>query len=96
MPDITRLFKGHTNEFGVEVVFANEGDHQSPRESHPYEEILLLIAGAIDLELENEDKIRSLTPNSLVEIPAGTIHVIYPKANGSKFLIIHPNRTGEV
>jgi len=92
MPDITRLFKGPTNEFEVEVVYANDGDPHSPRESHPYEEILFLVAGSIDLELENEDGIRSLKPNDLVVIPAGTIHVIYPKADGSKFLIIHKER----
>ena len=92
MPDITRLFKGPTNEFEVEVVFANDGDPHSPRESHHYEEIFLLLSGAIDLELANEDKIRSLNPLDLVVIPAGTVHVIYPKADGSKFLIIHRER----
>jgi len=92
VPDITRLFKGHKNQFEVEVVFAKDGDPSSPRESHTYDEIFLLLEGSVDLELSNEDEIRKLKPLDLVEIPAGVIHVISPKATPSKFLIIHTNR----
>ena len=91
MPDITRLFKGPRNEFEVEVVFAQAGEN-SPPESHPYEEIVLLLEGAIDIKLSGEDKDRSLKPLDLIKIPVGTEHVIKAKTP-MKLLVIHPDRT---
>ena len=91
MPDIVRLFKGVRNEFEVEVVFAQPGE-SSPRESHTFDEIVLLLEGASEIELSNEDKERSLKPLDLVKIPAGVEHVI--KGNTpAKILVIHPDRT---
>ena len=91
MPDITRLFKGPRNEFEVEVVFAQPGEN-SPRESHPFDEIVLLLEGAIEIELSNENKERSLKPLDLIKIPAGVEHVIKTK-KPMKLLVIHPDRT---
>ena len=90
-PDITRLFKGTRNEFEVEVVFGNAGD-TSPREAHTFDEIILALEGALDVELSNEDKDRSLKPLDLLKIPAGVEHVNKGKAP-FKILVIHPDRT---
>ncbi len=91
MPDITRLFKGPKNEFEVEVVFAKAGEN-SPQESHSYEEIVLLLEGAVDIKLSGQDKARSLKPLDLLKISAGTEHKIFTKTP-MKLLVIHPNRT---
>ena len=91
MPDIIRLFKGARNEFEVEVVFAEGGD-QSPRESHTYDEILLVLEGTVNIELSNEEKGRSLKPLDLVKIPAGVEHVMTGNTK-AKILVIHPDRT---
>jgi quercetin dioxygenase-like cupin family protein len=53
MPDITRLFKGPQNEFEVEVVFAEQGD-QSPSEAHPFEEIIVTLAGVFQVDLKGQ------------------------------------------
>ena len=51
IPDISRLFIGARNEFEVETVFAKEGA-VSPDEFHPFDEILILLEGTTDLELD--------------------------------------------
>ena len=91
LADITRLFKGPRNEFEVEIVFAQPGEN-SPKEGHTFDEILLLLEGAIRLELGNEDKDRSLQALDLVKIPPGVEHVIKPQVP-IKLLVIHPERT---
>ena len=48
-PGITRVFKGPGNEFEVEIVFAQQGN-QSPKEGHPYDEIIVVTDGIIELE----------------------------------------------
>ena len=91
MPDITRLFKGPKNEFEVEVVFAGLGD-RSPKESHTFDEIILVLAGSINLERSNEEKTSSFKPLDLIKIPAGVEHVIIPQVTPTKILVIHPER----
>ena len=88
MPDITRLFKGANNEFEVEVVFAALGD-QSPKEPHPYDELILVLDGAIKLE-RSDLGIKTHTPFDLIHLPAGTVHQITPQATPTKILVIHP------
>lgn len=50
MPDITRIFKGRDNDFGVEIVFAEAGE-SSPAETHPYKEIVVAAKGRIDITI---------------------------------------------
>ena len=68
MPDITRLFKGPDNEFEVEVVFAQLGD-KSPKESHAFREIILILEGSINLERSDEEQIGIFKPLDLIELP---------------------------
>ncbi|MDT8402836.1 MAG: hypothetical protein RQ743_14215 [Bacteroidales bacterium] len=91
IPDITRLFKGPRNEFEVEVVFGEIG-HQSPRESHPFDEIIVVVAGSIKLERSDENKISSYKSPGFVVIPSGVEHVIEPVETPTKAVIIHPER----
>ena len=89
IPDISRLFIGARNEFEVETVFAKEGAI-SPDEAHEFDEILVLLDGTIELQLNEE--IETLSGLTMKEIPAGTRHVIKAKETPTRIVIIHPNR----
>ena len=89
IPDISRLFIGARNEFEVETVFAKEGS-VSPDEAHEFDEILVLLDGTIELQLDEE--VETLSGLTLKEIPAGTRHVIKSKETPTRIVIIHPNR----
>ncbi|MDW7726878.1 MAG: hypothetical protein SCH70_07150 [Candidatus Methanoperedens sp.] len=91
IPDITRLFKGPGNEFEVEVVFGEIGN-RSPRESHPFDEIIVVAAGSIKLERSDEEKISSYRSPGFVVIPPGVEHVIEPVETPTRLVIIHPER----
>lgn len=90
-PDISRLFIGARNEFEVETVFAEEGAI-SPDESHPFDEIMVLLEGEIDLELDSG--IETLSGLTMKMLPAGTRHVSRIKKTPTKIVIIHPDRVG--
>ncbi len=89
VPDIARLFIGAENEFEVETVFAVKGA-VSPDESHPFDEIMVLLEGEVELELDNG--VESLSGLTLKELPAGTRHVIRVKKTPTRIVIIHPDR----
>ena len=89
VPDIARLFIGARNEFEVETVFAVKGA-VSPDESHPFDEILVLLEGEIDLELDSG--VETLSGLTLKTLPAGTRHVSRIKKTPTKMVIIHPDR----
>ena len=91
IPDITRLFKGPRNEFEVEVVFGEVGN-RSPRESHPFAEIIVVAAGSIKLERSDEEKISLYKSPGFVVIPSGVEHVIEPEETPTRLVIIHPER----
>lgn len=104
MPDITRIFKGIKNEFEVEIVFAEEGE-ESPKESHPYEEIAVVAAGGIRV-VRSDDVARNLaagggigavprkvhTAPNYIHIPARVEHQFIPTVTPTKVVVIHPNR----
>ncbi len=90
-PDITRLFKGPDSEFEVEVVFAQLGD-KSPRESHPFHEIILILEGSINLERSDEGQTKKCKPRDLIEISPGVDHVLTVQETPTKLLVIHPER----
>ena len=90
MPDITRLFKGVNNEFEVEVVFAERGV-SSPKEPHTYDELILVLDGAIKLE-RSDTGTTTHKPFELIHLPAGTVHQITPQSTPTKILVIHPER----
>ncbi len=90
IPDISRLFIGTGNEFEVETVFAKKGSI-SPDEAHPFDEILVVLEGELDLELDTGVEI--LSGVTLKELPAGTRHVIKVKQTPTKLVIIHPDRS---
>jgi quercetin dioxygenase-like cupin family protein len=94
VPDITRVFKGARNEFEVEIVFAEERG-ESPRESHPFDELLVLLEGDIELERSDEEATQTYSPTCLVEIPAGVEHVIKNHTPPTKLIMIHPRRVPE-
>ena len=89
IPDISRLFIGAKNEFEVKTVFAKEGA-VSPDEAHEFDEILVLLDGTIDLQLDEE--VETLSGLTMKEIPAGTRHIIKAKETPTRIVIIHPNR----
>ncbi len=89
VPDIARLFIGASNEFEVETVFAGEGA-VSPDEAHPFDEIMVLLEGKIELELDSG--VETLIGLTLKELPAGTRHITRVKKTPTKLVIIHPNR----
>ena len=90
MPDITRLFKGMHMEFEVEVAFAEEGE-QSFRETHDYEEIVVMVEGSCLAELDGKERL--LKPYDLVVVPAVVEHIWKLKATPTKMVVIHPKRT---
>jgi len=89
IPDISRLFIGARNEFEVETVFAQKGA-VSPDESHPFDEILVLLEGVIELEMDSE--VETISGLTLRTIPAGTRHVSRIQATPTRIVIIHPDR----
>ena len=89
VPDISRLFIGARNEFEVETVFAKDGS-VSPDEAHEFDEILVLLDGTIELQLDK--KVETLSGLTMKEIPAGTRHIIKSKETPTRIVIIHPNR----
>ena len=89
IPDISRLFIGAGNEFEVETVFAKKGA-VSPDESHPFDEIMVLLEDELDLELDTG--VETLSGLTLKELPAGTRHMIRVKQTPTKVVIIHPDR----
>jgi len=91
VPDITRLFKGPDNEFEVEVVFAQPGE-KSPRESHDFREIILILEGSINLERSDEEQARTFKPLDLIEISPGVDHIIAIGETPTRLLVIHPER----
>ncbi len=93
-PDITRLFKGARNEFEVEVVFANDMG-SSPKESHPFHELIVVTEGSISIERDGKKDDSIYKPFSLIEIPAGVEHVISAEEPPTKVVVIHPKRIVE-
>ncbi|MFW5489530.1 MAG: cupin domain-containing protein [Desulfovibrio sp.] len=89
IPDISRLFIGARNEFEVETVFAEKGA-VSPDESHPFDEIFVLLEG--EIELETDDGVETISGLTMRSIPAGTRHVTRVLTTPTKVVIIHPNR----
>lgn len=89
IPEIARLFIGAMNEFEVETVFAEKGSI-SPDESHPFDEILVLLEGEVELETDNG--VETLSGLAMKKLPAGTRHVVHVKKTPTKSVIIHPNR----
>jgi quercetin dioxygenase-like cupin family protein len=90
-PDITRVFKGPQNEFEVEIVFAREGN-QSPKEGHPYDEIIVVTDGVIELERSDRDEISSHAKYDTIFLPPETVHQITVRKAPVKLVIIHPER----
>ena len=90
-PDITRVFKGAQNEFEVEIVFAREGN-QSPKEGHPYDEIIVVADGIIELDRDDQEQISTHARYDTVFLPKGTVHQITVKKAPVKVVIIHPER----
>ena len=90
IPDITRIFKGANNEFAVEIVFGEEGA-SSPRESHPFLELIIVTDGSITLERSDKEEVHSYAAPVLIEIPAGVEHVI-SSDTPVRVVIIHPHR----
>lgn len=92
MPDITRLFKGRKNEFGVEVVFAKAGE-KSPKESHSYIEIVLLVEGSINIDMPGSRGGRGYRPYDTIMIPPHSEHQIEAVVDNTKIVIVHPDRS---
>jgi len=90
-PDITRVFKGPGNEFEVEIVFAREGN-QSPKEGHPYDEIIVVTDGVIELERSDQEGIETHSKYDYIFLPKDTVHQITVKEAPVKVVIIHPER----
>jgi quercetin dioxygenase-like cupin family protein len=92
IPDINRLFLGAASDFEVETVFGQDGCI-SPDEAHEYDELLLLLEGTIDLQLGEERKVHKGL--ELIEIPAGTRHIIRMLETPTNIVIIHPDRNNK-
>ena len=90
IPDITRIFKGASNEFEVEIVFAEE-EASSPKESHPFLELIIITDGSITLKRSDKKEDQNYTSPVLIEIPAGVEHVI-TSDKPARVVIIHPHR----
>lgn len=90
IPDITRLYKGPQNEFEVEIVFAEEGG-VSPKESHPFLELIIVTDGSITLKRSDKEEDLNYSSSVLIEVPAGVEHVIKNDIP-TKLVIIHPRR----
>jgi quercetin dioxygenase-like cupin family protein len=92
IPFISRLFVGPANEFETELVFAPKGA-QSPREAHTYDEVLVVVAGRVQITFENLSAPEIHEANALITIPAGTTHQQTILEDDTKLVIIHPDRT---
>lgn len=92
IPFISRLFVGAFNEFETELVFAQKGC-VSPREAHTFAELIVVVAGKIQITYENLDEPEFYEANSLIEVPAGTMHQISSLHEDNKLVIIHPDRS---
>ena len=90
-PDITRVFRGARNEFEVEIVFAQEA-HQSPKEAHTYDEIIVVTDGVIELERSDREKIETYSQYDYIFLPKNTVHQITAKEIPVTLVIIHPDR----
>jgi quercetin dioxygenase-like cupin family protein len=92
IPFISRLFVGAFNEFETELVFAEKGC-VSPREAHNFAELIVVVAGKVQITYENLDEPEFYEANSLIEVPAGTIHQLTSLSEENKLVIIHPDRS---
>ncbi len=91
MPDITRLLKGPLSEYEVEVLFARNGE-ATPRETHSFEELIVITDGAISLERSDCAEPELHIATELIEIPAGVEHLLRVHETPTRLVIIHPNR----
>lgn len=73
------------------MVFGEIGN-RSPLESHPFDEIIVIVAGSINLERSDENKISPYKSPGFVVIPGGVEHVIEPTETPTRLVIIHPER----
>ena len=92
IPFISRLFVGAFNEFETELVFGEQGCI-SPREAHTFDEMIVVVQGKIKLTLDDLESPVFYEANSLIELPAGTMHQISLLAEENKLVIIHPDRS---
>ena len=92
IPFISRLFVGPTNQFETELVFGEKGC-VSPREDHSFDELIVVVMGKIQITYENLDEPEVHEINTLVEVPAGTMHQITFLEDENKLVIIHPDRS---
>jgi len=90
MPDITRIYKGIKHEFEVEIVFGEKGE-QSPREAHPFHEIINLLDGTVTIERSDQDKASTHKAFEAIEVPAGVEHCIMHDTP-VRIVILHPER----
>lgn len=91
LPFISRLFVGVFNEFEAEVVFAEKG-MVSPREAHPFLELIVFVEGKFEVTYDNIDEPEVVEAPALREIIAGTMHQVTPLAAHNKAIVIHPDR----
>jgi quercetin dioxygenase-like cupin family protein len=92
IPFISRLFVGAFNEFETELVFGEKGCI-SPREAHTFDELIVVVQGKIKLTFDNLEAPTVYEANSLIELPAGTMHQISLLDKENKLVIIHPDRS---
>lgn len=92
IPFISRLFVGPTNQFEPELVFAEKGC-VSPREEHSFDELIVVVQGKVKITFDNLDEPEIHEANTLVEVPAGTMHQITSLEDENKLVIIHPDRS---
>ena len=93
-PDITRVFKGVGNEFEVEIVFAAHEGGSSPRESHTYDELIVVTEGTIELQRGDRTEPSTHSPYETIVLPKETVHQITIRKAPVKLVIIHPDRDG--
>jgi len=91
IPFISRLFVGPTNQFETELVFGEKGCI-SPREAHTFNELIVVVAGTIQITYDNLDAPETHSANALIEVPAGTMHQLTLLGDENKLVIIHPDR----
>lgn len=92
IPFISRLFVGALNEFETELVFGEKGCI-SPREAHTFDELIVVVQGKIKITFDDLEAPSFYEANSLVELPAGTMHQISLLDDENKLVIIHPDRS---
>lgn len=79
------------SEFEVEIVFAFEGNH-SPKGGHPYDEIIVVTDGVIELERSDWQEVGTYAKHKGIFLPKSTAHQITVKKALVKLVIIHPER----